>query len=92
MFSLPHVNIQYRMENKLMSGCSRERIQEGRIKLYNKLAKHTIIDELHQGDVTFSLLDTKKNLEDKLIAEMHGTQTTTTTPQWSKHNEVFKKL
>ena len=52
-----------------MSGCSRERIQEGRVKLYNKLAKHVIIDELHQRDVQFSSFDTKKNLEDKLITE-----------------------
>ena len=74
MFCLPHVNIKYRMVKILMSGCSRERIQEGRIKLYNKLAKHTIIDELHQRDVRLSSLDTKKNSEDKLIAEMHGMQ------------------
>ena len=73
MFSLPHVNIKYRMEKILMSGCNRAYKKEA-FKLYNKLAKHTIIDELHQRDVTFSSLDTKKNLEDNLIAEMHGMQ------------------
>ena len=62
------------MQHVMKTVSSKEKIREGRTKLYSNLRKHEIIDELHQRDIKFSIDNKKQILEEKLKLEMHGIQ------------------
>ena len=74
VLGLPHQDLQDRMQHVMKTTCSKEKIKEGRTKLYSYLKKHEIIDELHQRDIKFSIDNNKDILEEKLKSEMHGIQ------------------
>ena len=74
VLGLPHQDLHDRMQHVMKTVSSKEKIREGRTKLYSNLRKHEIIDELHQRDIKFSIDNKKKILEEKLKSEMHGIQ------------------
>ena len=74
VLGLLHQDLQDRMQHVMKTIPSKEKIKDGRSKLYSNLKKHEIIDELHQRDIKFSIDNKKYILEEKLKSEMHGIQ------------------
>ena len=68
------MSLQDRIEEVKSTTMSQLKLQKQQLKLYERLSKTEIIDELHQRAVKFTSTLTKKDLMDILSYEMHGIQ------------------
>ena len=68
------MSLQDRIEKVKSTTMSQIKLQKQQLKLYERLSKTEIIDELHQRAVKFTSTLTKKDLMDILSYEMHGIQ------------------
>ena len=69
--------ILYSEERVKSTTISHMKLQKQQIKLFDRLSKTEIIDELHQRAVKFTSTLTKKGFMDILNYEMHGISTPT---------------
>ena len=74
MHYLPYLTLKDRSKKVLSTISSQEQISSGGSKLYKKLKKQEIINELHEREIYFHSDSKKHVLEEKLIKEMHGIQ------------------
>ena len=68
------ISLQDRIKKVKSTTMSQIKLQKQQLKLYNRLSKTEIIDELDQRAVKFISTLTKKDLMDILSYEMHGIQ------------------
>ena len=68
------MSLQDRIKKVKSTTMSQIKLQKQQLKLYNRLSKTEIIDELDQRAVKFISTLTKKDLMDILSYEMHGIQ------------------
>ena len=70
----PLLSLQDRVSKVLMSSGAYSRIVKGNIKLFSKLSKTELVEELLQRRIKFTCQSTTKELQGSLDCEMHGIQ------------------
>ena len=73
-FTKEMMSLQDRIEKVKSTTISQIKLQKQQLKLYDKLRKTEIIDELHQRAVKLTSTITRKDLMDILSYELHGIQ------------------
>ena len=71
---IKNLTLQDRQNIVLKTRISRERSKQGITKLYNKLQKADVVEELHERNVAYRIDSNIDELRDKLIKEMCGIQ------------------
>ena len=69
-----HQSIKSRLNKINISTVSQRKMEEGSLKMYSKLDKVDIFDELHERNIKFYQHQRKDILEKILVKEMHGIQ------------------
>ena len=70
----PLLSLQDTVSKALMSSGAYSRIVKGNIKLFSKLSKTELVEELLQPRIRFTCQSTTKELQGLLDCEMHGIQ------------------
>ena len=70
----PLLSLQDRVSKVLMSCGAYSRIVDGNTKLFSKLSKTEVVEELRQRSIKFTCQSTTKELQGLLDCEMHGIQ------------------
>ena len=73
-FKCKAMSIQERIDKVTCTFSSKEKIKQGKIKLYHNLKAGDLVEELHSREVKFSTNQKVKDLQAIFESEMHGIQ------------------